>query len=496
MIFIFVIIPILTAILLTLFNKLDRRWLGVVTSAALGVNLVAAFILISKLAGNGFQPVVYKLGGWTVPMGILLVADGLTAFMLVLINLISMICAVYSIKYMDKFLDEWKYFVLFLMLTASFNGAVLSGDIFNMFVFIEMGTISAAALIAFDTAPEELESAFRYMIFGSAAALFVMLGIALTYAYTSTLNMADVAVSIVLNKNVALISFITVLFIIGFFTKSAVVPFHFWLPDAHSSAPSPVSAMLSGILVKVLGLYALTRIIFNVLGADVSAVLMAFGVVSMIVGGLLAVYQKDIKRLLAYSTISQVGYILFAFGLNTQLGFFAGLFHMFNHAVAKSLMFLTSGAVMYATDERILDNFGGGLRKKMPLTSITSFIGSMSISGLPPLGGFWSKLLIVIAAVQSGKYGYALIAVVVSIITLSYFIKWHKEIFFGELPEKWSNIKESPLVMLLPMIILALLCAVSGFLLLPGISSNFLEPAAKVLSGGVEYGKTVLELAK
>jgi len=211
----------------------------------------------------------------------------------------------------------------------------------------------------------------------------------------------------------------------------------------------------------------------------------------MVVGAFLSLGQKDIKRLLAYSSISQIGYVLFAFGLGTPLGFLGGLFHLVNHAVFKSLLFLNSGAVVYNTDNRDMEKMGG-LSQRMPITGATSLVGSLSISGIPPLGGFWSKLVIVYAAVQCGHYILAGVAVFASIITLAYYLKMQKLTFFGKLKDVYKELKEVPVLMCISMIALALLTVGLGVLLLPQLSRIVLEPAVKVISGGLDYAKMVL----
>jgi multicomponent Na+:H+ antiporter subunit D len=274
------------------------------------------------------------------------------------------------------------------------------------------------------------------------------------------------------------------LFLAGFGLKAAIAPFHAWLPDAHSSAPSPVSAVLSGVFIKTLGIYAMCRVFFNVLGPSGGLLwaLMMLGTLSMAAGALLAIAQTDIKRMFAYSSISQIGYIAFALGIGTPLAVFGALFHLFNHAVFKSLLFFNAGAIEYCTGERSLDRLGG-LNKKLPVTGWTSLAASMGISGIPPLAGFWSKLIIIIAAVQAGHFILALIAVLASIITLAYYMKFQSFAFLGGLNEAWTNIKEAPLGMKLPMLILALMCLAGG-LLLVGSFRSFLDSAVNVLLSG------------
>jgi multicomponent Na+:H+ antiporter subunit D len=273
----------------------------------------------------------------------------------------------------------------------------------------------------------------------------------------------------------------------GFGLKAALTPFHTWLPDAHPAAPAPISAMLSGVFIKTLGVYALCRIFFNILGVSskILFILVILGVISMVVGAFLAIAQTDIKRMFAYSSISQIGYIVFAIGIGTPLAILGGLFHLFNHAIFKSLLFLNSGSIEYTVHTRDLKRLGG-LNFRLPVTGYTSMLGSMSISGIPPLGGFFSKLIIIIAAIQSRYFVSATVAIMVSIVTLAYYLKFLGFSFFGKPQADWSRIKEVPLAMQLSMIILAVICVVSGLLLVP-LFSPFLQDAVSVLLEGCGY---------
>jgi multicomponent Na+:H+ antiporter subunit D len=481
----FIIIPLAGAILAALLGKRFRSF-----SDAAAVLSCGALALLSlnaiKLAGL-HKFLVYKMGGWMPPMGLGLALDGLSSFILVAVNCVSLMAAVYAISYMDVYTGKWKFHSLFLLMVAGMNGVILSSDMFNLYVFLEVASISGYCLVAFGTEPEDLEAAFKYAVMGSLASIFILLGIALLYGYTSTLNMADIAMSLSSKPHGTLIGFVSVLFLAGFGLKAALVPFHAWLPDAHSSAPTPVSAVLSGVFIKTLGIYAMMRVFFNVLGISdkVLLILMALGVLSMAAGALLAIIQNDIKRMFAYSSISQVGYIIFALGVGTPLALLGGLFHLFNHAMFKSLLFLDAGAIEYSTGKRSLDKLGG-LGSKLPVTGFTSLMGSMSISGIPPFAGFWSKLIIIIAALQAGYFGFASIAVLVSIITLAYYTKFQSFAFFGKLDGAYSQIKEAALTMKLAMVALSIICIGGGFLLLPSLRP-FLQSAADVLSAGNGY---------
>jgi len=491
MLALFIVISLGAAFLISLFGRKSKVFCDITCN----ISTFALFLLSlnSLFVVRQYSTVVYKIGGWIPPLGICLVLDGFSAFMLVTLNLVSFLIAIYSINYMEKYTDKYKFYSLFMLMVAGMNGVILTGDIFNLFVFLEIASVASYALVAFGVEAEELEASFKYAVIGVISSSFILLGIGLLYAYTSTLNMADISLTIAQKGFSSVILFVSVLFMAGFGIKSALVPFHAWLPDAHPSAPASISAMLSGVLIKVLGIYSLMRIFFNIFGVTevMLTILTALGAISLLVGVFLAIGQWDLKRLLAYHSISQIGYVVLSIGLGTPLGILGGLFHLFNHSIFKSLLFLNSGAVEYATDNRDLKKMGG-LKEKMPVTSNTSWIASMSISGIPPFNGFWSKLIIILACVQADRIGLAFIAVIGSILTLASFMKVQKFAFFGKLNTTLDKIKEVPVSMRLSMIIFAAICLFGGLLLIPHLMEYFLKPAVNVLVSGTEYAFTVL----
>ena len=496
-----VAVPLAGAFLIALLARNCKRLSDVLGFLATlgGLALAIACVFLVNRSG----PVVHFVGGHLVPRGIGLVLDGLSAFMLVTVNAIAFLVAIYSISYMERFTAKWQFYTLFLLMLAGMNGVVVTGDIFNLFVFLEIAAVASYALVAFGTERHELEAAFKYAVMGSLGSLFILLGIVLLYGRTATLNMADMARMLrgadLQGSDLVLVS---VLFLMGFGLKAAAVPFHAWLPDAHPSAPAPISAMLSGVLIKSLGVYALCRILFNVFAytREFGAVLMFLGALSMVVGVFLAVGQWDLKRLLAYHSISQIGYVLLGIGLGTPLGITGGLLHLLNHSVFKSLLFLNSGAVEYATGTRDLKEMGG-LARRMPVTSGTSLVASMSIAGIPPFNGFWSKLIIIVAAVQGDRfgiprYGYAFWAVLASVLTLASFMKVMKYAFYGKLNERWRAVREVPGSMQVAMVALAVLCVAGGALLVPDVRAVFLNLATNVLDNAGEYAGAVLRGAR
>ncbi len=485
----FVAVPLGAAFILVLMGKREIASDVIVNLATLCLAILSLVLIPFLKNNNGVF--VYAMGMWFPPKGINLVLDGLSLFMLIVVNTVAFFISLYSIGYMKRFTAKSRFYSLFMLMLAGMNGVVLTGDFFNLFVFLEIASIASYALVAFGVEAEELEAAFKYMVMSSIASVLILFSVGLLYGLTGSLNMADVA-GIIQGENNLLLSFSLILFLVGFGLKAAIIPFHAWLPDAHPSAPAPISAMLSGVLIKALGVYTIIRIFFNVYGmtTQLSWTLMILGVISMISGGLLAIRQEDFKRLLAYSSISQIGYILVGLGCGNYWGLIGALFHLLNHATFKSLLFLNSGAVEYSTGTRKLEEMGG-LSKVMPVTGATSTIGSLSISGIPPFNGFWSKLFIIFGLVQAGHFIITALTVLVSVLTLAYYLKVQRFAFFGRLREKWAQIKEVPKVMCVSMIVLAIICIGTGILFYP-LMKTILEPAVAVLQEGTKYSILIL----
>ncbi|MDD5594021.1 MAG: proton-conducting transporter membrane subunit [Candidatus Margulisbacteria bacterium] len=485
----YIAVPLAAAALMIPLNRLSRKIPDILSP------LVMLYLLLQTAVLYFFRPynfiIHFKPGDGVFPLGINLVLDGLSHLLLLAVTLVALAVTVYSIKYMVKYAGKEKYYTLYMLMLAGMFGVILAGDLFSLFIFMEVAAISTYALVAFGTKAEELEAALRYLIIGSVASLLILFGLSIIYGLTGTFNLAEIARTFPAGAVYAK-EFVCALFLAGFGMKAALVPFHAWLPDAHTSAPTPVSATLSGVLIKVLGIYALVRILFNVLGITppIAYVLMFLGAASILIGVILALGQWDFKRLLAYHSISQIGYVVLGLGLATPLGIMGGLFHLFNHALFKSLLFLNAGSVEYATGTRDLKKMGG-LAKKMPVTSATSLVASLSIAGLPPFNGFWSKLFIIVACIQAGKFWFAFAAVVGSILTLSSFLKVQKYAFAGggqKLEEQSGTVKEAPWLMGGAMVFLALLCLLIG-LGFPLVIHYAINPAVVAVANGVGYGR-------
>ena len=423
-------------------------------------------------------------GGYAI--GIALEVDALGLFFGLLISTVVLISGIYSFQYMSHDDNQQQYYVLYLMLAGGVMGLVLSGDIFNMFIMVEILTFAAVALTAFrNQVFGALEAAFKYLVVGSIGSTCILLGITILYAQMHTLNFAQLSQLIPGNLNNATILAFALLYI-GFSTKAFLVPFHPLAADAHGAAPASVSVLISGVLTKsgIYGIIRLTYFLFQTMNLGSMQFMLCFvGCMSMFVCVTMALAQHDFKRLLAFHSISQIGYVLTAVGLCTALGISAGLYHAMNHTLFKGLLFLAAGAVLHETGTTDLDKLGG-LAKKMPHTTVLFLIGAFSISGIPPFNGFASKWMIYQAAyqkaVESGNIGFlfvTVIALVTSVLTLASFVKVSQSVFFGQLPKEYENVKEVGFGMRFAMGLMALLCIVTG--VFPELVTTYItQPAA------------------
>ncbi len=481
-----VVIPLGVGFLIPLAIRLHPRLADLLSN-------LAFFGLVSLSLSLTGHEIIYHMGGWPTPLGIDLRVDSLTTLMLLTINGLALIVGLYSVAYLQRSTSRYQYYSLLMFVVAGTNGVVLAGDLFNLYVFMEITAIASYALVAFDGKSEDFEASFKYAVLGGLSSSLILIGIGLLYGMTGTLNMTHLASRLSETSAAAPIRFALALFFCGFGVKAALVPFHTWLSAAYPAAPAPISAILSGVVSKVIGIYVLARLLFNVFGItdDMLMLMRWMGGITMVVGGLLALGQWDIKRLFAYSSISQVGLIVLALGFGTTWGIVGGLYHLINHAVFKPLLFLGSGQVEVAAGTRDLREMRG-LGSAIPITAATSMVGSLSLAGIPPFNGFWSKLIIVIAAIQAYHTPWAFTVVVMSIVALAYQLKVHKEAFYSSaaLPEESSadsapERMREPILIAMPMIILAVGCVALSMLAISGLEHPILVgPAAEVLMQG------------
>lgn len=476
-------------------NKTVRNILAVGAAAIAFAEIVA---LIKPVMIDG-KVISYWMGNWEpvngYAIGIGYEIDQLNLFFALLVVSTFLFSGIYSLKYMERDHHLGHYYTLYLMLSGSVLGLVLTGDIFNMFVMIEIMTFACVALAAFRNRQKgALEASFKYLVIGSMGSSFTLFGITLLYAQCHTLNMAQLS-SILSTTHTPTTTLALGMLVAGFGVKAYLVPFHTPAADSYTVAPASVSMMFSGMVNKA-GVYGMIRLLYIIFrsmdSTAVQTLLTVIGAVTMFVGVTMALSQHDFKRLLAFHSISQIGYVITAAGLGTALGLTGGLFHAMNHTLFKGLLFLCAGAVFYATGSTNLDELGG-LSKRMPKTTICFLVGAFSIAGLPPFNGFASKWMIYQAtyekAVTTGHIGYALVtvvALVVSVMTLASFIKVTQAVFFGQTPLTCRKAKEVPFAMRLPMWIMSVLCLLTG-VCYEQVDKYLLTPAVKAAFGVTNY---------
>lgn len=483
-------LPLISAFLIPILGKIYKPLLWIWTTV---VSFVLFILALYGIAVTQEIPmIVYKMGNWPPPLGIVMAFDSFSAFMVLIISIIVFTSSLFSLRFMSQYTGKWKFYTLFMLITAGMMGISITGDLFNMFVFLEIAAISSYALVAFGIEAEELEAAFKYIVMGEIGGLTFLLAIALVYAKTSTLNLADIAVSLQAIGHTTFFWLILGMMLFAFSIKAALVPFHSWLPDAYPAAPAPISSLLAGICTKVFGIYTTARIVFNVFGLTRASepmffnILIGLGLLSIIFAGLTALNQNDYKRLLAYSSISQVGFIMLGFGIGNYYGVAGAIFYILAHGFAKGLLFLTSGSVVHAVGSRNLQKIAG-LGERMPTTAWSFRIGALSVIGLPPLVGFFAKLFIIIGAIKAGFLWLAIITIILSVLSLAYLLKIENSVF---MKKGKIDAKAAPFTMRIAMVFLVVLIVIVGIGFQP-IMDFVIGPAAHALLRGVEYAQLV-----
>jgi multicomponent Na+:H+ antiporter subunit D len=446
----FIILPLLSLMVINLLPKELMKKIGTLMSLILPLAqmLVVVFIFLGILdIRPGPADHFFKFN---------LAIDNISLVMLFSIAIVILVTLLVERHLIPDADERFNFLNLVLITFTGMNGIVLVQDLFSLYVFLEITTVATFILISFHKKRDALEGAFKYIILSALATVGILSSIALIFLISGDTSFAVVHQALQNSRHAFLIDFALAIFLGSLFIKGGLVPFHGWLADAYSSAGRAISILLAGIVTKTLGVYTLIRLVSSVFGFDteVKGVLMFIGALSIIIGAFAALGQHDFKRLLAYSSISQVGYIILSLGCGTPLGIAAAVFHLFNHAIFKSLLFVNSAALELQTGTRHMDKMGG-LAQKMPITGVTSLLASLSTAGMPPLSGFWSKLLIVMALWFSGHFAYAIIAVLASVLTLGYMLSLQNRVFFGKLRPELENVKEASFGLLFPMIILA-----------------------------------------
>ena len=481
-----IIFPLSIAFIILLFKKYI-----IALSIFSIVFSLASLLKFAPSVLNG-QVILYHLGGWQGPLGISLLIDGLSFFFAFITLGIGIMVILYSIP--EKRHNHTYYFLLLLLL-SSMVGTIFTADIFNMYILYDLVAIATYLLIAYYQQGVALKASFNYLLMSAVGLSLFLLGVGSLYAMSGTLHISSISEQLpeIFAHNPQIIIMSLVLVITSMGIKMAMVPLHGWLPDAHSLAPSPVSAILSGVVVKV-GLYCLIRLIFGLFSAEkimvnigTHYVLMVFGAITLFFGAMMAFTQTDLKRMLAYSTINQIGLILIGLGLNIHSGFQGALFHVLNHALLKSALFFCAGMIILQSGKRKIHDFAG-YGEKNPVVALCFVVLSLGIIGIPPMNGFVSKFLICLAAIEAGYSILALCIIFASLITAAYYFRVI-QIFYSEPIQSNSNLSNIDVAeksffwdkyfRLWPIYIL------TGFSLLLGIFPSLglllIRPAVKIL---------------
>lgn len=465
-------VPLGMGFAVPLVSYLSKKLAKFIPAVALLFNLVVSALLLPQACRD---PIVVSIGGFSPPFAINLVAGPLGVILAAFIGFVGFLVAVYSLGYIREGSKE-KYYTLYLLFLTGATGVVLTGDIFNLFVFFEILCISSYSLVAYLGDKSGVEASVKYLIQGTVGSSFLLLGVGLIYGQFGTLNMAEIA-SQIQTPGSPSIFVPLILMITGLGVEGAIFPLNAWLPDAHSSAPSSVSAVLSGIAIGI-GIYAVGRIVFTVFGASAIFQLLAvMGILTVIVGEISAFSQDDIKRLLAYSSIGQMGLIAFGLGIATSGGVTGGIFQMLSHGLAKALLFLTAGYMIYRTGSMNISSLRG-VSRKMPVVSLGFAVGAFSLVGLPPFMGFPSKFLIVKSALAKGELLFLVLVAFVllgTVIEGSYFFRVVQVLYFKSGDSEGED-KRTPVSALIPICLLVILILIIG--IYPGLIRDFLNSAA------------------
>ncbi|TGC07910.1 proton-conducting transporter transmembrane domain-containing protein [Methanolobus halotolerans] len=473
--------PILMAALMILLRSKPRFQKDLNVTVSFLLTILSALLLL-QVWNSGIQ--AYGVGEWG-KYGIILVADLLSAGMVFLTTCISFLSLIYSLDYIEKRSLNSTYYPLFNLLLAGLNGSFLTGDIFNLFVFFELLLLSSCGLVIANEhggvtrISDKMEATFKYLVLNMLGAFIMLIAVASLYATTGTLNMADISVKLSAMSAAGTMPWhvfaIALMFIVVFGNKAAIFPLHYWLPDVHPSAPSPISAMLSGVLINV-GAYGMIRVFFLIFRDTLyifQPVIIYLALATIIIGAISAVAQTDVKRLLAYSSVGQIGYVFLGIGLGGMYAITAALVYLVNHAVAKSMLFLSSGGIIHHAGTRDMRKMGG-MVDSAPLLASMFLVGTMSIAGLPPTGGFIAKFLLFDAGISEKYYFEIGIALFFAVFTLFYMFRAWLLMFWGEKRDvekygEYSSHKASSLIVI-PIIMLASAVLIFGLFAEPLIS--------------------------
>jgi len=453
-----VIVPLMAAPACLILRRPQLVWMFTLLASAIA--FIISILLLQQVMQTG--TISYELGGWSPPWGIEYRIDKLNAFIALIISGVSTVVLVAAQTSIEKEIPQEKhtlFYILYLLSLTGMLGIVTTGDAFNVFVFLEISSLSAYSLIALGRDRRALWASFQYLIMGTMGATFILIGIGLMYQMTGTLNMADLATRLPEVAETRTVTTAYVFFIVGVCLKLALFPLHLWLPNAYAHAPSIVTAFFAATSTKVAA-YLLIRFTFSIFGVSFSfttlpmeMVFLTLGLLGIFVASTVAIYQDNIKHVFAYSSVAQIGYMIVGFSMSTNAGLSAMLLHVFNHALMKGALFLALGAVMLRVGSTQLKDFQG-LGRQMPLTMAAIVVGGLSLIGVPLTVGFVSKWYLVVAALEKGWWPVAGLVLLASLLAVVYVWRIVETAYFkaplAPIAGK-ERVKEAPMAFLLPV---------------------------------------------
>ena len=456
-----VVIPLISAPLCALLPAGRAVWLAAMTASWLAFLMAA--LLLNQVLAHG--PISYLMGSWPVPWGIEYRVDALNAYMLLIVAGIGAIVMTFGRVIVENRIrlpenkQPWFYTAYLLCLTGLL-GITITGDAFNVFVFLEISSLSSYVLISIGRDRRALTAAYQYLIMGTIGATFILIGIGLLYVMTGTLNMGDLAARIPAVADTRTVRAAFAFLTIGVSLKLALFPLHLWLPNAYAYAPSVVTAFLAATATKV-AVYVLLRFFFTIFGAKFSfeamqldKVLLPLALVGIFSASLVAIFQTNVKRMLAYSSVAQIGYMILGISLVSVTGLTAGISHLFNHALMKGALFMALGCISFRVGAAELDRMAG-VGRAMPWTMGAFVIGGLSLIGVPLTAGFVSKWYLIVGALEKGWWPVAVLVLITSLLALIYIWRVVEVAYFKPAPEG-RVVREAPLALLVPTWALAL----------------------------------------
>ncbi len=460
LVFLPILIPLFAgAVTLALWRS--NRWQKWVSVASTLVYLVASLLLAQSVQQHGH--IVLQVGGWQAPFGISLVADFLASIMIVVTAVVAFCAVLYSLVSTPSAHIKFGYFPLLHLLLAGVSGAFLTGDLFNLFVWFEVMLLASFGLLTLGGERAQMEGAIKYVTINLFSSALFLSAIGLLYGSVGTLNMADLAVKLQDVEQQGLVNAIALMFMVSFSIKAGAFPFFFWLPASYHTPIIAVSAVFAGLLTKV-GVYALYRMFSLVFTGDIAfthEILLWVGVLTMLSGVLGAASQFEIRRILSFHIISQIGYMILALAIFTPAAIAGGVFYLFHHIIVKTNLFLIAGLTQMLQGTYELKQMGS-LYRQRPWLAALFLIPAMSLAGLPPLSGFFAKFLVIEAGISSQQWVATGVALFVGLLTLYSMIKIWAEAFWKAQPEANDKAISLPLLGVIPVALMAAMTLVIG----------------------------------